>query len=1279
MNHIQLADEYSEAALAHTSSRETDKGFVYENDFQVATNPDKLKNPLSNQAFKQNLGAFRTLSTLAEAVSTQLSVDITLQQALDQALTTLDVEAGAITLTDEQTGELVFRAQKGWKIHNFVEKGVHLKVGEGLSGLVLRTGRPAVSSNIQQDPRIIVDEFRDEPVQGMIIAPMRARGRVIGLLSVMSYRPHQFTEEEVALLVAVADQIGMAVDNARLFELEKAQRLQAENLLKNERRRAEEMSLLREAMVNMTGTTDLLKMLEHLAQAALYISCAPIVEIDLYTPQNNQLTLGIAQRADGSRRPLSVAPHRNPIARTALQQKSIMIHSVKSESAIFLDDIAYVVAVPMNQQVPNGVILLGYLAQPDLDEQSYTSLTMLAGQASIILDRLRLYKQERRKSIYLGIANQIGQAAVAELRNDQLLPQVTRMLQQEFDLYNVSLYLGNPLTLETASGGKPVFPGVIIKEGLPILAVKNRETLWANYIETDQRCVTPSWVSGHARSEMAIPLIHRQQVIGVLDFFSVDTGAFDELDTQILTTLSHQLAAILENVHLYNQMEQRITELTAIGDITLRLLGTLDTVSIIRAVAHHILDGMKANAVRIYPVKEERIVHPCFEISPPGQVWNEETVSQICQEGLVLREPLVTGQLEGLSWHRYQDPHPALAGGMLMFPLSDWGHLQGIVILNYTERTHFAETEQRTLNLLINLASAGLSKAVLYEDSQQQVRELSLLYKIALKTRVLTDPVKITLTVTEALRTTMGWQRAEVYFLDETTGGLILLRDGTEAPLVLPLGEGLIGWVAEHRRPLSANQGHPTQKQGTPIPNTEIAVPMVVNDRLLGVFYARSGRDKIFSKRDEDFLITVAHLLSVTLDNVELYERAQHQLQKTATLNNIIRAISHSLKLDDILQEMVRTVHNVLHTRGVCIALLNAKGDLNIYASEGVADHWEKEIHQEKRNIAHKVILTRASHYIPDTYQEKDFLSYDRSVRSVLVVPLISSSKSITGILAIDSARPYAFPDTDQNLLTSVAGQAAVAIENAHLYEDLQRRNVRLSHDYKALQELNELKDQIVQNISHELRTPLTFIKGYIELLTEGGLGPLNEEQRQSLEIVNHKANDIVRIISEILSLQQLNYAKFNPGPIPLYHTLSQIVAIFYNKADSQNVRIHLQQIDENLKLYGDQEKIKQVCYNILDNAVKFSPEGGNIWIEATIEGKNIHLCFRDEGIGIPEDKLEKIFETFYQVDGSATRQFGGLGLGLAIVQRIVNTHQGKIWAESKLNVGSAFHVLLPR
>lgn len=232
---------------------------------------------------------------------------------------------------------------------------------------------------------------------------------------------------------------------------------------------------------------------------------------------------------------------------------------------------------------------------------------------------------------------------------------------------------------------------------------------------------------------------------------------------------------------------------------------------------------------------------------------------------------------------------------------------------------------------------------------------------------------------------------------------------------------------------------------------------------------------------------------------------------------------------------------------------------------------------------------------------------------------------------------------------------------------------------YDRLHEFAELKDQILQNISHELRTPLTLIKGYLELMMEGQMGELLPEQRQSLDVVLLKVDDVARIVEEIVSLSPLNRLSMDYRRIPVADLIAELAMIFVQRTEGSSIIWDFESVADDLYLSGDLDQIRQVFYNILDNAVKFSPEGGRIRIRAVSEGAHVHVVIRDQGIGIPKQRLNRIFETFYQVDGSSTRRFGGLGLGLAVVNRVVRAHNGKVWAESESGRGSTFHVLLPK
>jgi len=298
-------------------------------------------------------------------------------------------------------------------------------------------------------------------------------------------------------------------------------------------------------------------------------------------------------------------------------------------------------------------------------------------------------------------------------------------------------------------------------------------------------------------------------------------------------------------------------------------------------------------------------------------------------------------------------------------------------------------------------------------------------------------------------------------------------------------------------------------------------------------------------------------------------------------------------------------------------------------------------------------------------------------VRSQAALPITFRNRRI-GVLDLYSVEPMAFANTDVLALMIVAQQLAVMIGHEHSAEGGDTRQ-RLESAYQRLQEFSELKDQMLQNISHELRTPLTLIKGYLELMLMDEMGSLLAEQRATLGTVLRRVDDVVRIVDQIVSLSPITSLSLDFRPIPVGPLLSEMVEVFQQRTAGSKVALALEPVPEGLYLYGEPEKIRQVCYNILDNSVKFSPDGGRITVRAAAEDVYVHLVFQDEGIGIPKARLSSIFDTFYQVDGSTTRRFGGLGLGLAVVNRVVAAHNGKVWAESELSRGSAFHVLLPR
>jgi signal transduction histidine kinase len=219
----------------------------------------------------------------------------------------------------------------------------------------------------------------------------------------------------------------------------------------------------------------------------------------------------------------------------------------------------------------------------------------------------------------------------------------------------------------------------------------------------------------------------------------------------------------------------------------------------------------------------------------------------------------------------------------------------------------------------------------------------------------------------------------------------------------------------------------------------------------------------------------------------------------------------------------------------------------------------------------------------------------------------------------------------------------------------------------------------MVQNISHELRMPLTFVKGYVELLLAGDAGPLTDAQKEHLEIVIEKTNAVTRLVSDIMFLQQADKVEIRKQPVAVAKLAQRATRGCAATAEKAGLTLVEKVADDLPSVAGDEGRLLQVFDNLLGNAIKFSPDGGQITVAVEDAGSAVQVSIADQGIGIPEDQLDRVFDRFYQVDGSARRRFAGIGLGLAIARRIVEAHGGRIWAESGVGRGSTFYFTIPK
>ncbi len=290
---------------------------------------------------------------------------------------------------------------------------------------------------------------------------------------------------------------------------------------------------------------------------------------------------------------------------------------------------------------------------------------------------------------------------------------------------------------------------------------------------------------------------------------------------------------------------------------------------------------------------------------------------------------------------------------------------------------------------------------------------------------------------------------------------------------------------------------------------------------------------------------------------------------------------------------------------------------------------------------------------------------------SILAVPFAPGAGEPLGVLYVANRRKTKFTAEQMRTLNLLAGQSSVAVEHARLYEETKKA-------YEELKSLDALKSNVISNVSHELRTPITIAKGALELLMD------ENEPSSRVKLVGMarsallRQNKIVEDLLEAARMERVTAYSLSLENLDLKSTIPLVVDEFKAVAMEKRIRLETLFAEELPTVKADLERFNHALRNLVDNALKFTDEGGVITVEAKRENGFAEVCVRDTGIGIPKDEQSKIFERFYQVDSSKTRRYGGTGMGLAIAKEIVEAHGGKIGVESEVGKGSRFFFTVP-
>jgi signal transduction histidine kinase len=466
-----------------------------------------------------------------------------------------------------------------------------------------------------------------------------------------------------------------------------------------------------------------------------------------------------------------------------------------------------------------------------------------------------------------------------------------------------------------------------------------------------------------------------------------------------------------------------------------------------------------------------------------------------------------------------------------------------------------------------------------------------------------------------------------------------------------------------------------------------IAVPMVSRGRTVGVIELLNRRDGVPFDEDDDRLLTAfAANAAVSIENAWLFTQTDQELAARVAELSMMQRIDRELNATlDYNQVMSLTLDWALRMTATDVGLVavtleseDEMGGLRFLASRGYPEDelaaYEEEPWPLARGIIGRVVRTGKPQVVEDVARDPDYAAVAPDMVAQLTVP-IRWEEQIVGVIALECSRPGRLNQDALELVVRLADHAAIAIQNARLFEQVQRANAA--------------KTDFISFVSHELKQPMTSIKGYTDLLVKGAAGELNESQCQFLSTVLSNVDRMNKLVSDLLDISRIesNRMRLEFGDVSLGQVIEDSVRTIRRQIEAkhQTLGVH---VPPSLPLVrGDRDRFVQVITNLVSNAHKYTPEGGGIAIRAQLWSDGQHapgdeeyvLCsVSDTGIGIrPEDRA-RLFTKYFRADDPAVHSVAGTGLGLIITKSLVELHGGQIWVESEVGKGSTFAFTIP-
>jgi signal transduction histidine kinase len=825
---------------------------------------------------------------------------------------------------------------------------------------------------------------------------------------------------------------------------------------------------------------------------------------------------------------------------------------------------------------------------------------------------------------------------------------------------------------------------------------------------------------GH-RTTLAVPLLREGNPIGAILIRRLEVNPFSDKQISLLKTFADQAVIAIENVRLFQELKESLEQQTATSEILSVIASSpTDIQPVLDAVAESAARLCDATDAQIIRVEGEYVRSVASYGSMPARGRGEKipiTPSQAPTRAIIDRQTIHVHDMAAEVETKY--PESKLAQErfgtrtLLCAPLLREGIAIGAILIRRTEVRPFTEKQIKLLETFADQAVIAIENVRLFKELQERNRDLTEALEQQTATseilRVIasspTDVQPVLEVVAESAARLCEAADANIYRIDgsgyrlvASYGPMPIPERDRPRPLIrgLPPGRAMIDREVIHVADMSSLEAQAefpeswtfTQAVGL---RTALTAPLLREGIAIGAILIRRTEVKPFTEKQIALLKTFADQAVIAIENVRLFQELEARTGELAqsvgelrALGEVGQAVSSTLDLQTVLSTIVRHAVQLASTDcGIIYEYDEPTQEFHLRASyqmeEELVNAYQATPLRLGQGATGRAAETKMPTQIANLREEQEFAT--RGLRpilsrlgyqSLLAVPLLLDQKVI-GALTTYRRETGQFSPEIVNLLQTFATQSTLAIQNARLFREIEDKG-------RQLEAANRHKSEFLANMSHELRTPLNAIIGFSEVLGEKMFGELNEKQAEYTDDILSSGRHLLSLINDILDLSKVEAGRMEleSAKFDLPTAIENALILVRERASRHGIRLR-HSVDERLgEFQGDERKFKQILLNLLSNAVKFTPEGGQIKVEAGLSESAVIISVADTGIGIAPEDHEAIFEEFRQVGKDYAKKREGTGLGLTLTKKFVEMHGGKIWVESDLAKGSKFTFTLP-